>query len=354
MLRAAQADATLAATRLVLVSPPGLGSGWTDEEVQGRTVVLSKPVRQAALAECLSSVREPSEPAVRPQDATERAARFQARVLLAEDSPVNQAVAQGMLAHMGCLADFVTDGRAAVAAATTTRYDLVLMDCMMPGLDGFEATAEIRRWEREHPARDRTVVVALTANAMVGDRERCLAAGMDDYLSKPFREEGLRAMLTRWLPPAVASGEEERMRRNDGGAQPAADGGAQVPAASAAPAVDLSVIEALRELQAPGAPDIRQRVITLYLQQTPAQLQELRTGLERDDSSAMLRAAHTMKSSSANVGAGGLAELCRDLESRLRQPGGDADAPRIAAIEAEYSRVRRDLEACLEGEGVSR
>jgi CheY-like chemotaxis protein len=124
-------------------------------------------------------------------------------VLLVEDSPVNQAVAEGMLRFLGCDVTPAADGREALAALESSRYDLVLMDCMMPGMDGFEATAEIRRHEREEPGRGHTVIVAVTANAMAGDRERCIAAGMDDYLSKPFRTDELNALLTLWTqaPP---------------------------------------------------------------------------------------------------------------------------------------------------------
>ncbi len=120
------------------------------------------------------------------------------RVLLAEDSPVNQVVARRLLEHSGCTVDVVADGRAALDALTRDSYDLVLMDCMMPELDGFAVTAELRR--REAQRGGHTPVIALTASAMPGDRERCLAAGMDDYISKPFRPDDLRARLQRFLP----------------------------------------------------------------------------------------------------------------------------------------------------------
>ena len=247
---------------------------------------------------------------------------FQARVLLVEDSPVNQAVAEGMLALMGCEVETAADGQEALAAVEKGGYDLVLMDCMMPVVDGFEATAELRRREREDPSRARTTVVALTASAMSGDRERCLTAGMDDYLSKPFREEALRALLARWLS-ARTSGHEEANVSNDvevlptPKARPAPDAHGTPPP----PAIDPSALEALRALQAPGAPDIRERVIGLYLQQTPRQLEDLRSALAGGDTSAVARAAHTVKSSSANVGAMRLSALCRELESVAGERG---------------------------------
>jgi PAS domain S-box-containing protein len=122
-------------------------------------------------------------------------------VLVAEDSPVNQIVAVRTLERCGFRAEVAGDGHAALEALSATRYDAVLMDCQMPGMDGYEATAELRR--RESAENRRTPVIAMTAHAMAGDRDRCLAAGMDDYISKPMRSEELRRVLTIWVPGAV-------------------------------------------------------------------------------------------------------------------------------------------------------
>ena len=127
-------------------------------------------------------------------------------VLIAEDSQINQIVAARALERCGCRVDVVADGAGALAALESRRYDLVLMDCQMPDVDGYEATTELRR--REGDA-GRTPVIAMTAQAMDGDRRRCLAAGMDDYISKPMRSRELMELLTRWIPadaPAVADG----------------------------------------------------------------------------------------------------------------------------------------------------
>jgi CheY-like chemotaxis protein len=122
------------------------------------------------------------------------------RVLVAEDNPVNQRVAVRMLERLGLEADVALNGHEAVRRVADQPYALVLMDCQMPELDGFEATAAIRASEQPD---DRTPIVAMTAAAMRGDRERCLAAGMDDYISKPVRIEELRSVLARWLPPGL-------------------------------------------------------------------------------------------------------------------------------------------------------
>ena len=125
------------------------------------------------------------------------------QVLLVEDNTVNQLVAQKMLHLLGCQVDTANNGLEALAALAERHYDLVLMDCQMPELDGFETTQRIRRQEAaQGDSRQRLPIIALTANAMQGDRERCLAAGMDDYISKPFNQDQLRALLLRTLPLA--------------------------------------------------------------------------------------------------------------------------------------------------------
>ena len=130
-------------------------------------------------------------------------ARTNKLILLVEDNRINQVVTKEMLDRQGYAVDIATNGHDAVAALTQHAYDLVLMDCQMPGLDGLDATRIIRQNEAEQ-VRKHVPIIALTANAMQGDRERCLAAGMDDYLSKPFTQEKLGQMLQQWLARAAA------------------------------------------------------------------------------------------------------------------------------------------------------
>ena len=215
------AEPVLAQTRLVLLSS---GSFDDPDKMAGLSACLTKPVRQQELRHLLTSLLGmPAPVAQRPapsESVRSTAQPLHAHILLAEDNLINQELARAVLEQFGCRVDVVGTGRQAVEALATTAYDVVLMDCMMPDMDGFEATRAIREREalfvkREasdsdtrdasratnHAARGsrRVPIIAMTANALEGDRERCLAAGMDDYLSKPFKGEDLRQMLARRL-----------------------------------------------------------------------------------------------------------------------------------------------------------
>jgi PAS domain S-box-containing protein len=202
-------DRRLGRSRLIVVTADRPGGGTT-EAAAGR---LARPIRQTQLAACLRAVLAggtyPAAPIVdaisaapeRIVPATGSADTRPARVLVAEDNPVNQKVVQRQLARLGYLVDMVTDGAEAVEAVRRVAYDAVLMDCQMPGLDGYEATRQIRAREG---GGGHLPIIALTASALPGDRERCLAAGMDEHLTKPLRMQDLGAVLDRWITPARA------------------------------------------------------------------------------------------------------------------------------------------------------
>ena len=170
----------------------------------GISAYLTKPVRRSDLYASLITVigygsEFESKELVTQHSIAEDLGRDNSRILVVEDNPINQEVAIGMLRKFGCQVESASNGREAVDAIFQKSYDLVFMDCQMPVLDGYQATAEIRRQEKERGVMERTPIVALTANAMEGDSEKCLAAGMDGYLSKPFRQKDMLEILKHWL-----------------------------------------------------------------------------------------------------------------------------------------------------------
>jgi CheY-like chemotaxis protein len=200
LAQAIKADPALAAVRLVLLSSAAQRGQGHEIQQAGIAASLTKPIRQVQLSACLTTVlgATPVSAPLGPRLPQAVAlAQGRVRVLVAEDNVVNQKVVVRMLEKLGCRVDVVADGHEAVAALDPIAYDLVFMDCQMPELDGFAATAAIRA--REAQIGGHVPIIAMTANTMQGDRERCLAAGMDDYVSKPAKAEDLTAILRRWI-----------------------------------------------------------------------------------------------------------------------------------------------------------
>jgi two-component system, sensor histidine kinase and response regulator len=279
---------------------------------------LTKPVRQSQLRETLTSLlcgTTLSNPIRDPLATTATRKPLGLSVLLVEDNPVNQAVACGMLEQLGCEVLVAQNGREAVDLVRTRAFDVLLMDCQMPEMDGYSATRAIRKWEQLQQL-PRRPVVALTANALEGDRERCIASGMDDYLSKPFTIPQLRDVLLRQQRPA-------------GGTRPA-DG----------QPIDGAALDRLFGSQA-SQPDLLHRILTLYLDTAAKLEQQLRDALAAGNVEAIRFAAHTLKSSSANVGAQQLATLCRQIEEQAR--AGDDVSGTTNAVLVELPRVMAAL-----------
>jgi len=254
--------------------------------------------------------------------------KFSGRVLVAEDHAVNRVLAVAMLNSLGLEVDVATDGLEAVAAHAAASFDLILMDCQMPEMDGFEVTGEIRRREAAAAGSSRRVpIVALTANAMIGDRERCLAAGMDDYLSKPFEENELRSVLARWLKSTQSV--------------PSANAPAVDPLT---PTLDARRLEKIRKISGPG---LLHEVITLFLADSPGLVRQVIDGLSREDLPGRRRAAHALKSSGANLGAVRLVKLCEEIELSARN-GASVRASMQSELEAEYELVARALEELMQ------
>lgn len=287
----------------------------------------TKPVRksllyQALLGLCRGTTRHQA-PDPAPSTPLLPAAQSTAlRLLLVEDTPVNREVALGMLELLGHHVDIATNGLKAVEAIARKPYDLVLMDCQMPVMDGFTATATIRTREQAAGKMPRLPIIALTAHAIEGDRERCLSAGMDDYLTKPYTLPQLQDFLARWSDPARATAQS----------QPP-DSPKDLPnsESSTAPVqteIDETAWSTIRALQRPGQPDILHKTLRLYLTSSAELITTLVAAVHQTDTASATIAAHTLKSSSATLGARPLADLCFAME----QAGKAGDGRRLTEL----------------------
>ncbi len=341
--RAIHAEPALASLRVILLT--SVDNDGANQP--GITRGLTKPVRASELQKTVAEVIGASSQEGSMFNAaglTGSGPSLSGHVLVAEDNPVNQELARSMLENLGCRVTLVSNGVAAVTAVDSTPFDAVLMDVQMPEMDGLVATATIRQHEARAGSR-RVPIIALTANAFVQDREACLAAGMDDYIAKPFKLEKLRVALARWLAPADAPATTP-------GDTPDGSSGADVetpePAAPAArTALDSRALDQIRALQRPGAPSMLGKVIQVYLSTTPQLLTAMRTGMVERNAEAVRQAAHSLKSASANLGATEVAEMCRALEGQARAGGCPGPGVEIEALEGAFQEVRCALEAEL-------
>ncbi|HKC75731.1 MAG TPA: response regulator, partial [Chloroflexota bacterium] len=337
LAHAIRADPALASIKLVMLASISPGERGDDdtEWPADLDAFVTKPVRHSQLYNSLVMVLSgsvgqripPTDVAARggsDPHGTERHEQGRGRVLVVEDNAVNQQVAVRMLEKRGYRVDAVANGREAVDALARRPYNLVLMDCQMPEMDGYAATAAIRRRERaQGTAARRTPIIAMTAHALEGDAEKCLAAGMDDYIPKPVTVQRLEAVLTRWSPRTAPGGPDE--------------------------AVDARALAALRDLQGAGRPDILAEVIAVYLRDTPPRLAALHDAVARTDAEALRRAAHSLKGSSSHIGAVQMARLCTDLEDQARIADLTGAPETLRRLDEAFESVRAHLRA-LAGE----
>ncbi len=341
-------------THLILLTSVMFRGDQYEKARQLRACHLHKPVRKAVLHKCLRkllSEADSGRPRSREKNSQAVLQRLHfpgARVLVVEDNLVNQKVTKAMLALMDCTVDIVGNGQEAIDRLTQQAYDVVLMDCQMPVMDGLQATAVIRTREcaaaGSKNAPPRLPIVAVTAHALRGDRERCLEVGMDDYLCKPFVREELAMVLKRWLSAF------ERTKDDEAAGEPDVDmalGGETRPAVFAAmvsdnlPMVlDVTVLENIRRMERNGSPGLMARLADLYQRNTTTLLEQLRGAAKLGEREGLRTVAHTLKSSSANVGATRMQGLCKELEMMARAgPVPDAMAY-VVAIEQEFAMIQ--------------
>ena len=326
-----RADADMAGLKLILAS-----SGDTpDLKAQAASLrldaVLSKPVRQSTLLDRLLEavgIQRPRPVGPSRLDESIQPTGPALRILVAEDNAINQQVAVGLLAKLGHRADVADDGREAVTLVERCDYDLVLMDMQMPNMDGIAATRAIRQLARPKGA---VPIIAMTANAMSGDREACLAAGMDDYIAKPIDRQRLAGLLERWAEQIVAA------RPGRGLCVPAAPAAATAP--PPVPRLPLLDAEARADLADTLGEDVFASLMRTFQQSLPTRMREIEQALAEGDVQAGIKAAHSLRGAASNLGLARLAHLLDRLESGLKKGEGGMDEVFAAMVEAAMDTV---------------
>ena len=410
LARSIRSTHELAQTQMVLLTSAGRRGDSQKAKDLGFSAYLTKPLRQAQLYRCLSMVMgraqeltgnsvPPSLPIITRHTLKELQARERVRILLAEDNIVNQKVAVRMLEKLGYRVNVVANGQEAVEALAGLPFDVVLMDCQMPEMDGFEATRTIRVREEEtreplsvnrepensaeysvkgtgketttsdthhsspithHGSRmtshgllitDHVPIIAMTANAMKGDREKCLEAGMDDFLAKPVKLEELEAVLQRWLGTGEKDTSSQSQPEPEGYGlmtHSSADDASKTPVSpEQEPALDQVVFNDLRELGGEDDPTFLPAIIQQFLADAPGHLAGIGEALQSGNAEAVMKAAHAFKGGCKNIGAGPLGNMCFEFEEKGRTGEPQGLDERFEQLQAEFIRVQDALNAEL-------
>jgi len=337
-------DTQLMSTKMIMLTSASADDGGQCMTDAGVLAHLNKPARPARLRQCIAQVlnvykRRAPERERRSDAAPPPAGPVNAHILLVEDNLVNREVATNMLNAMQCQVNEVADGREAVEIIRRQKFDLVLMDCEMPVMDGYAATRAIREWEADIPSHEHMPIIALTAHALPEDRRRCLAHGMDDFLSKPFSMNALHTILARWLPmispvesPLASATDEPPAQAS----QPRTDTGN-------IGAVSTKTLEIISALDPALGKSLAARVINVYATSSADLVKTLADALSKGDGNGVSSAAHALKSSSGNVGAERLVSMCREIELAARDNDLDDLTERLAAVRTEHRVVLDEL-----------
>lgn len=342
LARSIRADAGLNGLRLIMLS-----SAAADEAVRtickaGVDIYTSKPVRQSRLLECLQQVLDPAPDSgdiaasqERPDD-TATLRITSGRVLLVEDNPVNREVAVYMLQTLLFDVDIAVNGQEAVRKVQHGEFDVVLMDCEMPVMDGYAATLSIRAWEAEVGGGRHVPILALTAHALAEDRRRCLEIGMDDYLTKPFGMEQLRERIAKWvrvaaLPIGAGRPAPKPAPRDPGGPVPQGN------------VIRFRALESIVALDPENGEALLGRLLAAYEETSIQLVAAISRALAGGATDELRKGAHALKSSSGNVGAERLFDLCRNLEDAVRNRKLSALPDLVQALQREHGEVVEEL-----------
>jgi CheY-like chemotaxis protein len=303
---------------LVLLTSMGVHTDQPNFSPVAFASCLTKPIKPAQLHETLVRVISGSKPALKKTPTSKKldpalASRLPLRLLLCDDNAVNQKVAARLLQQMGYRADMAANGIEGLAALDRQPYDLIFMDVMMPEMDGFEATRVIRERQQDRARfpnyKSPIIIVAMTAGAMQGDREKCLAAGMDDYLAKPVRPEDIRIVVERWGTMAVMSEQPEISALPTSADEPQAKNTSPAPS-NEEPPVDMARLADFTD----GSQENLRELVTLYLDQTSRQIEQLEAAVRAGKTQEVRSLAHSCAGASATCGMVKLAPLLRELE----------------------------------------
>ena len=332
----------------------GVNNLATDSEIEtlGAFATLTKPARPSALFDCFASIaaggdRRGIAPLVLRRGSRAPILSFDARVLVVEDNPINQEVAAGVLENMDCHVVTAVNGSCAVKLFADEAFDLILMDCEMPVMDGFEATKAIRTMEAGRrgagePA-PRVPIIALTAHALAEIREKCLRSGMDDFLVKPFDELQIGDTLRRWIPTRERAPSEKP-----------ASAAKEVNASSknAQPVIDLAAIARIRAIQGKDKTSLFERVVAQFAETAPSLAATLRGQYRSGDRDAVWRTAHSLKSSAAALGAGQLSRRCAEIEASARRGALSPVGDLLEALDSDLAAAQRGLRELIGAEHV--
>jgi len=336
LAQAIRNDEGIPSVRLILSCTFGQRLAEDELKDAGFRASLMKPVRRSELYDCLVTVttnvpsdgrpasskdaleRDESDPDEPPKDDSAISFGPQATLLVVEDNPINQQVARHQLEKMGYRADIAKDGIDALAMLESGDYALVLMDCHMPQMDGFETTARIRGRTDDKAL---IPIIAVTASGGSGERDKCLQAGMDDFLLKPFRKEALSATINKWLPSASPS--EQTGKPSGPLSEPADD-----------------VANGLKQLEEDYGKEMALKIVGMFIPDAAARIAQIDRAITQEDFRALEESAHSLKGGAANIGAKEMAELCERLETQ-GELGDLGDAPEVMKkLSASWTEVR--------------
>jgi CheY-like chemotaxis protein/HPt (histidine-containing phosphotransfer) domain-containing protein len=345
--------------KLPLVMLTGIDKKETANQIEQLELAafINKPIKQSQIYKAFNSILTGQPIKVQrrycpiPQHEPDVSSRLPLRILLAEDNCVNQQVAQYLLQQIGYRADIAGNGLEVLDALRRQPYDVVLMDVQMPGMDGLEATKRICQ---EWLGTSRPRIIAMTANAMQGDKEECLKAGMDDYISKPIRLEKLVEALSKCQPQVgdgaqesklVGAGKTDNLSLQQTALQqnPPSSPTHRVTTAPN-PVLDAKILRSFCNAVGKTNSAMVANLIDCYLEEAPKLLQSMSTGVVRKEAIALRIAAHTLKSSSAAIGATNLANICKDLEAMSRAGRIEGASEIVLHLEAEYEKVKAALQ----------